>query len=532
MKKILQTSFLALCLGILSLTTGYPPTQAWADITFTSAAGVGSTGQRFSNGIVINSGVAPISSGLCLLTGASGATESFGACTGGVGVGTVTNVALSSSTSGVSASCINGSTNAACTINLSGNIPITAQSAVVASSTPYSGLTGTIPTWNQNTSGSSSSVSTILPAQSFYANSSSVSAVPVAASNIGAVCANTGVCYCDDGGTQDALTCSIPSITTLYDGMDISVGTLYANATTTPTLSINGGAALPIVKFNGIPLVAGDMPGSHAQLMFQYSSYNGGQWSLLTPAFAGLAGVLPLNVGGTGQTTDVAAFTALAADGGTIGGLLTMLPNGDQTVSSGTDQSKWRCGGFTAASGVFASLLAGMGSTGDWPHSYCTHNVAINAAGTLSAPDDATAMSYVRMFGTDQQWTADFVAPASSVVAFNANPTYKRNIATGAAIFGGNIVSPSLLVGWGYSQSFAMSSIVRSSAGAITSANITWPDGASGVYTALVLSTSFPGATDSWHATYVGSPNHTITQPTVTRDGSGAITTQPAITIH
>lgn len=88
------------------------------------------------------------------------------------------------------------------------------------------------------------------------------------------------------------------------------------------------------------------------------------------------------------------------------------------------------------------------------------------------------------------------------------------------------------LAEWALSEDFRLVSGSRNSDGAITTAVIEWPDGAAGTFTADVLSTAFPGATDAWHATYAGaSGTRTVTQPAVTRDGNGAVTAQPAITI-
>lgn len=87
------------------------------------------------------------------------------------------------------------------------------------------------------------------------------------------------------------------------------------------------------------------------------------------------------------------------------------------------------------------------------------------------------------------------------------------------------------LKAWAAVQAFTVTSATRNADGAITTASIIWPDGVAGVYTADVLSTTFPGATDAWHATYVGSPVKTITQTSVTRDSNGGVIAQPAITI-
>lgn len=88
------------------------------------------------------------------------------------------------------------------------------------------------------------------------------------------------------------------------------------------------------------------------------------------------------------------------------------------------------------------------------------------------------------------------------------------------------------VISWAMVQAFQLVSGTRDANGALTSATIAWPDGATGVFTADTLSVAFPGAIDAWHATYVlGAVTLTITQPTVTRDANGAVTVQPAITI-
>lgn len=72
--------------------------------------------------------------------------------------------------------------------------------------------------------------------------------------------------------------------------------------------------------------------------------------------------------------------------------------------------------------------------------------------------------------------------------------------------------------------------ITRDSNGAATSAPVVWPDGVTGVYTGTP-SADFPGAVDSYTITYLGTPTRTYTQPTVTRNASGAVTSRPAITV-
>jgi len=80
-------------------------------------------------------------------------------------------------------------------------------------------------------------------------------------------------------------------------------------------------------------------------------------------------------------------------------------------------------------------------------------------------------------------------------------------------------------------DSLITGTVTRDANGAATSAPVVWPDGAPGTYTALIVSTTFPGAVDSYKITYGSPATKTYTQPTVTRDTNGAAITVPAITV-
>lgn len=66
--------------------------------------------------------------------------------------------------------------------------------------------------------------------------------------------------------------------------------------------------------------------------------------------------------------------------------------------------------------------------------------------------------------------------------------------------------------------------------GAPISAVVEWPDGVAGVFSGIP-SPDFPGALDGWTVTRVGAPTVTFTQPAVTRNPSGHMTSRPPITI-
>jgi hypothetical protein len=76
-------------------------------------------------------------------------------------------------------------------------------------------------------------------------------------------------------------------------------------------------------------------------------------------------------------------------------------------------------------------------------------------------------------------------------------------------------------------ETIMVGTITRDANQAPTNAGVVWPDGTAGTYTGTA-SGSFPGAIDSYTITY---GTRTYTQPTVTRNANGGITTKPAITI-
>lgn len=74
--------------------------------------------------------------------------------------------------------------------------------------------------------------------------------------------------------------------------------------------------------------------------------------------------------------------------------------------------------------------------------------------------------------------------------------------------------------------------LTRNTDGAVTVANVEWPNGVTGTYTSLVFSTSFPGYVDSFQITYVtGAVTKTVTQPTMTRDAGGSVIARPEMVV-
>lgn len=74
------------------------------------------------------------------------------------------------------------------------------------------------------------------------------------------------------GGTADALTVTFTPPPVVLDKKLFLVRAAAANATSTPTLAINGGSAKTIVKQNNAALIPGDIPGAGFPMLVEYNS--------------------------------------------------------------------------------------------------------------------------------------------------------------------------------------------------------------------------------------------------------------------
>jgi len=104
----------------------------------------------------------------------------------------------------------------------------------------------------------------------------------------------------------------------------------------------------------------------------------------------------------------------------------------------------------------------------------------------------------------------------------NRIASLERNASTSAP-------SASDLLAWALAESYSVTSATRDSDGVITTATVSWPDGSAGTFTRTTKNTTFL-TIDAYTMTHILS-GKTITQPAVTRDSNGNVTTQPALTI-
>jgi hypothetical protein len=82
---------------------------------------------------------------------------------------------------------------------------------------------------------------------------------------------------------------------------------------------------------------------------------------------------------------------------------------------------------------------------------------------------------------------------------------------------------------WTLSGAYSLTSATRDVDGVITTATVSWPDGSSGTFTTTTKNATFL-TVDAYTVTHAGF-SRTATQSAVTRDSSGNVTAQPAITI-
>jgi hypothetical protein len=140
---------------------------------------------------------------------------------------------------------------------------------------------------------------------------------------------------------------------------------------------------------------------------------------------------------------------------------------------------------------------------------------AISSEATARAVADALKQDAATA-STDAERDAAIAAEASARQAADA---LKQDAATAATERLALAAVPDALI--------FDATITRDSNGAVTSADVLWPDGTAGTFTGTP-SSAFPGALDGYAITYGAL---TYTQPTMTRDSNGAVIARPAITV-
>lgn len=183
------------------------------------------------------------------------------------------------------------------------------------------------------------------------------------------------------GGSADALTVTLsPAVTALKDGQVILARAGAANATTTPTLNVNGLGAATITKRGGAAVVANEWL-NLSELIFRYNLANT-RFELLNPGT--VAGVVGLSVT-SGKTLTVNNSLTLA---GTDGKTLTLsnsitLAGTDATTLTGPSSSA-----HLAALDLADQTLSGGANV-------TSSNLGTKSSGTLTIDCGACPLQYV-----------------------------------------------------------------------------------------------------------------------------------------
>lgn len=245
-----------------------------------------------------------------------------------------------------------------------------ATTATTASSVPYSGLTGTVPTWNQDTTGTASNVTGIVA----VANGGTGTSIPslVAGTNvtISGTWPNQTINSTGGGGGSGTVT-NIATGPGLSGGPITTTGTIdlaaaygdtvnpYASKTANFVLAApNGATGVPTFR----ALVAADVPTLNQNT---------------TGTAANVSGTVAIANGGTGQTTANAAFNALAPSQASQSGKYLTTDGTNTSWASSPSGTVTSVGGTGNVSGI--SLSGTVTSSG---------NLTLGGALDLSSPPD------------------------------------------------------------------------------------------------------------------------------------------------
>ncbi|MBD8056721.1 hypothetical protein ICV35_24030 [Rhodococcus ruber] len=73
--------------------------------------------------------------------------------------------------------------------------------------------------------------------------------------------------------------------------------------------------------------------------------------------------------------------------------------------------------------------------------------------------------------------------------------------------------------------------VTRNADGVVTAADVVWPNGVAGVFTATSINATHK-TVDAYEITYGAPPKYTFIQPTITRNGGGYATNIPPIEVN
>jgi hypothetical protein len=187
------------------------------------------------------------------------------------------------------------------------------------------------------------------------------------------------------GSADTIMLATTPPTASLADGLIIGARMGAANATTTPTLNLDGTGAKTITKYGGQALVAGDIAGALAECLFRYNFANT-RWELLNPkavpppvtSVAGRTGAVTLAAGDIAGT----AWTQASLTNN------NQLANGSNFAVRGEGVAE-----FANNAGYITSVVTGYLAVGSY--TAATTLLSAGASGGVSGlPGTWTNMGY------------------------------------------------------------------------------------------------------------------------------------------
>ncbi len=217
--------------------------------------------------------------------------------------------------------------------------------------------------------------------------------------------------------------------------------------------------------------------------------------------------------------------------------------SGKSLVTDGTNPSWGTPGTGTVAVATDGMTILGDGTSGNPLHSGLSTYGRVSFTGAVdgtnliyTVPSGVTVLQIEN--GTQFQSPGAIWSQSGTTVTFTAGnaPVPIPGDSIGLYMYGSTatvaaqaIGSQSTWIGWALSSAYRMRNIVLDANSIIITANVDYPDGTTGAYASQVRNATFK-CVDAYTVTNT-TLGRTLTQPAVTRNSNGVITSQPAIII-
>jgi hypothetical protein len=144
-----------------------------------------------------------------------------------------------------------------------------------------------------------------------------------------------------------------------------------------------------------------------------------------------------------------------------------------------------------------------------------TAGLGVTLEGSTTVPSQGSSL-LLRKRATNT-WTVTDLARSGTYVPINGDG------------LGGATASDQLLKDWAAAEAYEVTAATRDVNDLVTTATVKWPDGSGGTFTTTTANATFL-TVDAYTVSHTLS-GKTVTQAAVTRNGNGAVTVKPALTV-